>query len=146
MVSGEFLRAEQSARFFTVAEQNDQIVSYRRTSTQSADGFQDNDQARTVVACARAFSDGIVVGHKHDGAAVGLTWERGDDVVNQTGMNVASVMNAADALFDMDVASKSAELLHQIFAYSNGRIAPNRVRLLCDLREISHGARSGKNV
>jgi hypothetical protein len=86
------------------------------------------------------------MGNKHDSASVGVTWERGDDVVNQTCMNVALIMNASDPLFDMDVASKSAELFYQIFAHSDDCIAPDRMGLLYDLREIYHGSRGGKNI
>ena len=69
MVGGISLRAKQAARFFAVAKQNDKIVLYRRTSAQSADRFQDNDQASAVVSRARAFRDGVVMSYEHDGVA-----------------------------------------------------------------------------
>jgi hypothetical protein len=84
--------------------------------------------------------------HKHEGTTVGLTGESSDDVVNEAGVNIVSVVHATDSLFDMDLASKSAELLDQIFADSGSFIAADRMRLLCNLLEVRHCSRGGKRI
>jgi hypothetical protein len=61
-------------------------------------------------------------------------------------MQVVSVLDGADSLFDVNFASQRAELIDQIFTNLYGLLAADRMRLLRDGFEMSHRSRRGKDI
>jgi hypothetical protein len=84
--------------------------------------------------------------HEHHGPAIRVPRKRRNDVVHKTGMKIAVVLDGADSLLDANFTAERAELFDQIFPDSCGSVAPDRMRLLRDVFEVSHCSCRGKPI
>src|SRR4029077_12544477 len=64
----------------------------------------------------------------------------------ESGVDVPSVMDTAETLFDVRFSAECRQFGDQIIADTRGFFAADRMRLLRDLGEMRHSSRGGKNI